>query len=478
MQPLIPHTRADKIGLCLVLVDSILLGIWATMHTIALRNILLGFGSLLAFWFWIIWLKDSKNHPGSRRQPLLAWSPLVLTGLMLLWVVIHFLYISTGLDRQFGELTSTWLRALAAVLTGSATGLFLIRKRSHLPWLWIGLLMSFVVLMGQYIPKALQRQNIFGVDFFSGYIYWAKFSGVLAGTILIAGLLGLLVDYFRVKIIPTACAKAGPPKKKRNYFIPVYVFFGILITTYSFVFIFDAKAGVGMAVILIFFWVLVGVITLGLKIFERQKQNNPFSDYLRIATLFFLLILILSLLVFKHVKNNPGWESLFEDIALSSQIDKYPSWQNPSKYGYPLRANGTSVAGNTYERVSWGMVGFRLIQMEPLGNGILRSFPMQIKKLAPEFNSAAYTHSAWIDLGLAFGIPGLILIPFALLLAMLRAIFGLSGSYKATIITLTLAILTLYSVGEYAFQHGIEILFYICGLVGGLSLVSGGSQEF
>jgi hypothetical protein len=201
-----------------------------------------------------------------------------------------------------------------------------------------------------------------------------------------------------------------------------------------------------MAIILIFFWILVGVVFLGGKIFSGNNQINALGNYLKLTTIFFLIALIFSFLALKHVKNNPGWESLFEDIAISSQIDKFPNWQNPSKFGLPLRSNGTQVAGNTYERVSWGVVGLRLIELQPLGSGILRSFPIQARQLAPGFDSAAYTHSGWIDLGLAFGIPGLLLIPIALLIAMVRATLGLSSGYKATIITISLALLVLYSV--------------------------------
>jgi len=470
-----PFPGPDKIGFVLILISSVLLGIWATMHTIALRNILLGFGGLGAIYYWAIWLKSLNKHSFEMGLPRFAWAPMVLVVLMLLWVVIHFFCFSVDPQRQLSELSSTWVRALLAVLIGSATGLVLIRNAKFAPWLWLGLIVSFLILIGQYIPKALQRGSIFGVDFFGGYIYWAKFNGVLAGTILIAGLLGLLIDCFRNDGTQGATQGAIlPPWVKASHLIPVYSLFGIFLAAYSFVFIFDAKAGVGLAVILIGFWILVGLGLLAIKILRLNKQKNLSSAYIKLAGLFFLIVLALGFLSYKHVKNNPGWERLFSDIAISAKIDQYSNWQNPHKYGYPQRGDGTTVAGNTYERVSWATVGLRLIGMQPLGNGLFRSFPEQVKKLAPEFSDTGivYTHSAWIDLGLAFGLGGLILTPLALLIAMLRAVMGLSGRYKATIITLSLATLILYSVGEYAFQQGVEMLFYLSGLVGGLSLVA------
>lgn len=477
MQLKTSNKNTDKIGLILVLMSSVLLGIWATMHTIALRNILLGFGSLLSFWIWKNWLQESKGHLRNMSPYPLAWSPLVLTSAMLCWVAIHFLYFSTDPQRQWEELTSTWLRALLAVLIGSATGLVLIRKTSYLPLLWAGLLISFVVLIGQYIPKALHRHSIFGVDFFADYIYWAKFSGVLAGTALIAGLLGLLVDHFRVQMYLKAPSSNELSRKKSNFFIPLYVLSGIFIATYSFVFIFDAKAGVGMAVILISFWILVGVVILGMKFFDGENKKNALGSHLKLASVFILISLLLGFLAFQHAKNNPAWNNLIGDVVVSAQINKHQNWRNSEKFGMPLRDDGVPVSNTIYGRVAWATVGLSLIANQPLGTGITRSFVNQVQILEPGFNEIAYTHSGWVDLGLSFGIPGLLIIPAALLIAMMRAVSGLSGYHKATIITLSLSILILYMVGEYAFQHGIEILFYFCGLLGGLSLVPRGDQK-
>lgn len=475
------NINTDRAESFLILISSVLLGIWATTHTIALRNVLLGFGALLSLWIWIDWVRDFYGNLGKPRPPLLAWSPLALTFLMLCWVVIHFLLFSVDPDRQWDELNSTWLRSLLATLIGSATGLVLIRKKSYLPWLWIGLLISFLVLICQYIPKALQRRSIFGVDYFADYIYWAKFSGVLAGTLLIAGLLGLLIDYFRDSMDPALAispANEETSTKRINLLIPAYTFFGIFIATYSFVFIFDAKAGVGMAIFLIFFWVTIGVYSLCIKIFKNKKQKKVLGIFLKLGAFLFLIVLILSILAFKHVENNPGWGNLVGDIMISAQTNKYQNWRSAKKFGVPERDDGSPVRASTYGRVAWASVGVDLILSQPLGSGTTRSFINQVQKLEPGFNDTQYTHSGWIDMGLSYGIPGILLIPVALLIAIMRAVFGLSGGLKSTIITLALAILILYGGGEYAFQHGIEVLLYLSGLLGGLSLTTVSRQKF
>ncbi len=184
----------DKTGLALVLISSALLGMWATMNTIALRNVLLTVGTLVALTYWWDWIKINEANQTLPSLSWLYWLAVALIGLMFIWVVMHFFFFAQNPQQQFNELKSTWLRSFLAVIIGSATGLALNRNARLMPWLWLGLLLSFVVLIYQYIPKAILKKSLFAIDFFGDYIYWAKFSGVLAGTILIAGLLGLLID--------------------------------------------------------------------------------------------------------------------------------------------------------------------------------------------------------------------------------------------------------------------------------------------
>jgi hypothetical protein len=68
-------------------------------------------------------------------------------------------------------------------------------------------------------------------------------------------------------------------------------------------------------------------------------------------------------------------------------------------------------------------------------------------------------------------VPGLLFLPIALLAFLICAAINPRIRFRATVITLVIAVLILYFVGEYAFQHGIEMLFYIIGLLSGLTLV-------
>jgi Sec-independent protein secretion pathway component TatC len=79
------------------------------------------------------------------------------------------------------------------------------------------------------------------------------------------------------------------------------------------------------------------------------------------------------------------------------------------------------------------------------------------------------THSGWVELGLAFGVPILALIFTNLCLSFSNA---LRGAYpaKMTILGIIILVFFLYSVGEVAIDHGLEILFFLLALISALML--------
>jgi hypothetical protein len=110
--------------------------------------------------------------------------------------------------------------------------------------------------------------------------------------------------------------------------IPIYVFVGICLTAYAFVFIFDAKAGVGMAFILITFWLGIGLLFILKNAASEQDKRRRTAFLIKSLIVFFLVVAGLSWFIAKHIKNNPGWGSLFEDMAISVQIDKHQNLAN------------------------------------------------------------------------------------------------------------------------------------------------------
>ena len=74
----------------LITISSILLGIWAVKDTIALRNILLGLGFILG----LAYIYSAYRKQVFKGIQLKNWLPIILMSLMLLWVPMHYLFLS------------------------------------------------------------------------------------------------------------------------------------------------------------------------------------------------------------------------------------------------------------------------------------------------------------------------------------------------------------------------------------------------
>ena len=152
------NIRFNQLGFSLIFISSVLLGIWATKDTIALRNILLVLGTVLSLIYITL---EFKQHHLASQLTLKTCVPLILIGLMFVWVVFHYFFLSRYPELQYDELKSTWLRSFLAVILGLGTGLAVRKTPKLIHLLWLGILASFLVLFNQYIPIALAKKSLF-----------------------------------------------------------------------------------------------------------------------------------------------------------------------------------------------------------------------------------------------------------------------------------------------------------------------------
>jgi len=451
------HRPRKNLEWTLVILSSILLGIWAVKGTIALRNILLVSGTLLSIYYMA-----QEWRYGHLKEQCTFWKmlPILLMGLAFVWVIAHYFLFSIDPVQQFQELESTWLRALMASIVGLGTGLALRNHPNRLNLLWLGIFVAFLVLFYQYIPRALAQNKLLVPDY-DYYLFHLKINTVLMGMILIAGIDGALLDHMRTI------------RYRWNHlrlWSVVYWLLGTSLALWAFVYVVDARNGIGLSSILYSFWFLCALAFF----IQSQIQRPNLKSLLALAITGIGLSLILYF-AFLQITVNKGWHTLFADAKLAVQIDRYPHWQNLSQMGYPNREDGQMVTPNTYERFAWATAGSRAILAYPQGVGVL-AYPFVKHPNAPPKMTARgeipgiATHSGWVELGLAFGIPILGMIFSALFLTFMEAA---RHPYPArmTVLGFVVLITCLYSVGEIAIQHGIEILFYLLAFLPTLLLV-------
>lgn len=440
--------NGTNLGSVLFLLNSVLLSIWATKHTLALRNILLVVGTLIS----IAIIRRELLSGDLRKIIMLRHSiPLIFIGLMFIWVFWHASFMPSYPDIKIAELKSTWLRSFLAVINGIAIGLLVRRNVFRLNWLWIGILASFIVLYFQYIPRVFETFRLFQYDPY-GYIFHVKINAVLVGSILIAGLGGLTLDLMRL---------LSPKEYKLQISLCIFTLFIIL---FAFVYIFDSRNGIVIAAFLFSLW---GFLFFKKFILNIRFQNNIFAILKPMAAIFLLLLTFAFFLIQQNTYNS-GWSNFSEDFLIGLQSSKYINWHDFDNLGMPITPEGRKISSSTYERTALIVEGVKIIYAYPLGCGFLtQPFKTMLPYMYPGvvFGELA-THSAWVDIGIAYGTPGLVFLIGGLIIAAFNSIKDRAASVaNITTLSLILCIFIIYLVGEVATQHGIEILFYFLGLI-------------
>lgn len=456
----------SHLGLSLIWISAILLGIWAVKDTIALRNILLVSGALIS----IVFLYQYFKLAGTRAIGAIGvnWLPLVCILATLIWVVLHYCFFSIQPEVQLKELQSIWLRSALATILGLATGIALIKRPRLIILLWAAILLSFFVLFAQYLPLAVKSQSfVVPLDHldFRRYLFIGKINPMYMGVLLIAGSTGLLLD--------------AVGTHKQSWIKQISVFWLICLSTamYSFAFIVNTRSGILLGSLPIIAWAIYGLGILPGSI-KRQRQqiknglieqstNFGGLDIKKILLVLIIAIGVVGVLGFKQVERDSGWRQILEDIQIGYQVEKYPNWQNVDVYGFPKTESGKVVTYNTYERVAWAIAGIKSIPYHPYGVGML-ILPLGVaaKELFPGISPLS-THSGWVDLTLAFGLPFICLMWLANASIVYFAIRQASP-LKYTIITLATILFALFLVGELSNGHNLEMLFYFFALMGGM----------
>ena len=445
----------------LLILSSFLLGIWAAKDTIALRNILLVVGALLSLYYIL-----HEFKVGNLKEQLSLWKILrvLLVGLAFVWVSIHFFIFAVNPAQQLSELKSTWMRAFLATVLGLGTGFALSRYPNRLAILWLGIFGAFMVLFYQYVPRALEQQKLLVPDY-DHYLFHLKINTVLMGTILLAGIDGALFDHLR---------SIRYQLRSMNFWIVICWGLATVMALWSFVYVVDARNGIGLSSILYLFWFGCAVVLLIQSQLTQPNLKNWLVFLLALASL--LVVLFFAI---QQAKLNQGWSTLIEDAKIAVQIDRYEHWQNP-QMGYPLKSTGQVVTINNYERIAWATAGARAILQNPQGVGLL-AYPFSKHPNAPkrvlEISSkpGLATHSGWVELGLAFGLPMLGLLLLSLVITFINAVRGAYPA-KMTVLGLAILILFLYTTGEVAIAHGLEILFYFLGLLPALLRINSSNR--
>jgi hypothetical protein len=360
-----------------------LLFVWVIPNTIALRHVLLFAGCLSAL--GLIRCNWGRFCAvGFRSLPLFC-----IFGLFV-WVLIHYTFFSLNPELELLEIKGLWMRSLVGAIAAVGLGIAIVKYSSLRLYFYMALFSTPLINVtsycwASYLNHGLVRPNDF-VRFLFTKIETAYF-GAIAAAVATGNLIYLL---------------AGKMDKSRILQI-LYWLLGLALVLVS-ALVSSTKNGIAIALGLCALLAVVVII--------NSILNKGGSKILSAIVL--AIIALLSLGIWESHKSLAyrGWDTIFQDAALGFDIDGNRQWQKKEgTVPMPLNSLGEAAATNTYIRFAYAAAGIRLISKYPLGYGsINRSFKGLQEQAQIPHEHEGQVHSGWIDFGLAFGIPGLLLI--------------------------------------------------------------------
>lgn len=373
-----------------------ILFIWCIPNTIALRNALLFFGAINSIYLLISFRKQFDT-------PSRNYVPLALLGCLYLWAVVHYEFFSLEPQLELKELQSIWLRAFAGSLIAVAIPLCVIGNRHRSNFFSFFIFSTPIINIFLYICACITSGHLITPQEYVGGFAFKKietvFFGSMATTIAAANLL-------------SALAKKENSQLSRNSGV-MYWIFGIAICFIS-ALVSNTKNGILIGLFIAMTaggYLLFGAI--------RNKSNRKLGITLALG----LIIFSLGAWNIHDRFSSGGWNTLIADIKAGLDTETNREWnmQNSGKF-LPLNELGEKVSGSTYMRVAWAKVGVGLIKEFPLGYGSINSSYDGLTNLSGiDPGKHGQTHSGWVDFGLAYGIPGLLLLAGALACILLLA---------------------------------------------------------
>lgn len=383
-----PVAHALVITLCALF--AVLWGVWILPNTVFIRHFCLIAGALIGL--YIIW---------PRRALLLtkAAIPIWLICLLLVWVTIHLFFIGHDYDRQLEEYTKIWKKIALSIPFAFGLGLALgsqLSNSKNTQKYWAIIYLGFLLPMIIYFVKWIAA------------LYLPRYGYTIPQFLILSpDALGnpwaiprAFYVFFCLPALAIALGQMICSIQARQFQLisSIVYLFAIPLTLIIF-HIEGDRLGIAYGLILI-----VAAIFFGFLPMLRRRQISW-----KVGVILLILILLSGYIATKAIQSNPHWKSLIADAKIAVQVDRFDHWKNRNK-GYPLNELGKTVSPSNYERIAWAITGPRLLIEEPLGYGLISlSFLTLGKERWPD-SDLSWTHSAWLDFALGYGLPGLFLL--------------------------------------------------------------------
>lgn len=342
--------------------------------------------------------------------------PIWLIVGLFVWATFHLFFLSQDFALQYLEYKRIWKYAAIGAVFAFGLGLSLVGATQHHSrnpsdpggayWLiiYLGLCAPVLIYLLKYVLSTygakwgIQTPPYMQVHSLTFYVPKTDYVAFCLPPLAIAlGQIRTLVD--------------SKPRWVSKQYVLAFACLTLVSATLFLFYVQNIKNGMAYS-----------VMCIGLFIFFVTRQMKLSNDWKKLAVICIVLG-CLTLALIPHIQKNQTWSTLFADTRVAFQLDQYQQWKYAGEKGYPNNEYGTMVSITTYERAAWFKVGLMLAKDMPLGYGLVEdSFKKMARARWPEVSpNLSHSHSGWLDVILATGIPGFILLIATLCINLVQA---------------------------------------------------------
>jgi hypothetical protein len=431
----------------------VLYSVWILPEVVGIRNTALFIGAVIGL--YVIYQNRCLLL---KQRALPIWFILCL----FIWATIHLFFVGQDFAAQLKEYVRIWRYAGIGFIFALGLGLSLVNSQNQKQWylIYFGLCIPAAIFLVKYVLTTYGEGLGLSVPA-SLLTYQSSAPFYIPKSDYIPFCLpALAIALGEIKHILHSRQEGTP-----NSFLKMAGFLLVITATLFLFYAQTMKNGFLYAL-------LCAIVFAGFILFERSHKSVKQRLLLAGAGL-----LIAGAVMYTHIQQNTPWKALMADAKIAVQLDQYDHWKYNERKGLPKNEAGQKVFGTNYQRIAWGIAGAQLSFETPLGYGLIEdSFSRLAKEKWPDSVDLSHTHSGWLDLALAFGIPGLALILITILVLMKQSV-GVVYPWGDFVFWSLLSILFLWVTTEAAQTVTFAALIFWIGLCSGLTLHTSGVSD-
>jgi hypothetical protein len=379
-------------------------------------------------------------------------------------VTFHLFFLSNNYELQLNEYLTIWKRIFwglpFAVGLGIVLGQSCQKKEDH------GNFRPFKSLLQAIFVAGIAAPTFIYLIRFGLIAIAVKFGWKLPEFLLLFPshsswhIPKMAYVFFCLPALALACGQIIQVIQRPNRFLDLsfYVYAVIILAVLIVFYLENTKNGFAYASLLVF-------ITLIKILVDKKIKLNLVKGIILIST-----VLVIVFLAVQHFQQNASWKTLISDLKVAQRLDEIDAWKDYGARGYPLNDMGVTVSETNYMRAAWSQVVIKFIIENPLGYGLVfKSFGSIAKEKWPE-SRLDTSHSAWLDLTIGLGVPGVFLILLSGLVALINVRQLPAYFWKSTAFWLLISITLLMITTEISRKGYVEALIFLILWSTGLGL--------